>query len=377
MIVVERITPQRSPTLDRLSCLLPNTLTAYIHDNSVQQQWGFVPANHNHFFVNRDLTVSFAQILAVALRQLDVVVVMGYRGWFRQAVLLACRVSRTPVVLRSDTNQLSIDGESRKKRIARRAILKLLVPRGATAWTIGEQNERFWRDEIGIRRRVRIPYEVPVLPGWIPADSFRESRSSKPDSIHVLYVGRLSHEKRVIDLVRAFRELTGGRFSAWSLTICGDGPERPLLETAAALDPRIRFVGSVGFGDLHHCFQKADVLVLPSLMEAWGLVVNEALAFGLRVLSSDRVGSSFDLITPELGDVFPACDVEALRAALANCQIHLRQRPRYPLTDTALLMRGDLMTVSERRPRVHQLNLLRSFFRSGTLPNSGRSPGSR
>jgi glycosyltransferase involved in cell wall biosynthesis len=58
-------------------------------------------------------------------------------------------------------------------------------------------------------------------------------------------------------------------------------------------------------------------LVLPSLFEPFGLVVNEAMLCGLPVAVSDRVGARFDLVRPgENGYVFPAGDVEALAAIL-------------------------------------------------------------
>jgi glycosyltransferase involved in cell wall biosynthesis len=66
-------------------------------------------------------------------------------------------------------------------------------------------------------------------------------------------------------------------------------------------------------------YDAADVLVVPSLYEVWGLVVNEALAHGLPVIASDQVAAADHLITPGVtGEIFPAGDAAALRAAVAK-----------------------------------------------------------
>jgi len=65
----------------------------------------------------------------------------------------------------------------------------------------------------------------------------------------------------------------------------------------------------------------ADVLVLPSEFEPWGLVVNEALNFGLDVITSDQVGAAADLVRAEDGGhVVPVGNVTALTRAMQICQ---------------------------------------------------------
>ena len=64
-------------------------------------------------------------------------------------------------------------------------------------------------------------------------------------------------------------------------------------------------------------YAMADVFVLPSGAEPWGLVVNEAMCFGLPVIASDRVGAAADLVKPgSNGFVYPAGDVPALAQLL-------------------------------------------------------------
>jgi glycosyltransferase involved in cell wall biosynthesis len=62
----------------------------------------------------------------------------------------------------------------------------------------------------------------------------------------------------------------------------------------------------------------SDLFVLPSSVEPWGLVVNEAMNLGCAVAVSDQVGSGPDLVSSENGWVYRAGDVEALDAIISD-----------------------------------------------------------
>ena len=79
----------------------------------------------------------------------------------------------------------------------------------------------------------------------------------------------------------------------------------------------VRFAGFRNQSELPRFFQLADVFVLPSRHEPWGLIVNEAMASGCPVIVSTDVGCHADLITDGVeGCVFPVGDVPALTQAL-------------------------------------------------------------
>ena len=106
-----------------------------------------------------------------------------------------------------------------------------------------------------------------------------------------IFVGRLSPEKNVGNLIKAFSRIADD-VDGWGLLIVGAGPEQPALMAMTPEDLRARvvFVGGKGWREVPQYFAVADVLVLPSLSEPWGLVVNEALICGLPVLVSERCG---------------------------------------------------------------------------------------
>jgi glycosyltransferase involved in cell wall biosynthesis len=104
------------------------------------------------------------------------------------------------------------------------------------------------------------------------------------------------------------------------LIFAGDGPLRSSLEHKAkelGIAHRIRFLGFMNQSQLPSVYRAADLLVLPSYYEPFGLVVNEGMLCGLPVVVSDRVGAKFDLVRPgENGYVFPVGNVNALAGIL-------------------------------------------------------------
>ena len=117
---------------------------------------------------------------------------------------------------------------------------------------------------------------------------------------NLIYVGRLASEKNLIALLNAFAEATKTDTAGeWGLLFLGEGDQKTELQQRTQqlnLTDRVRFLPGCGWQDVPTYLALADALVLPSLSEPWGLVVNEAMACGLPVLVSDRCGCADDLV---------------------------------------------------------------------------------
>jgi glycosyltransferase involved in cell wall biosynthesis len=151
---------------------------------------------------------------------------------------------------------------------------------------------------------------TPVVPGRVG----RPRRPRVAGQTRFVFVGRLIESKGIGVLLEAFRSLDAGE-----LRIAGDGPLRGMVEKAAARDPRIRVFGHLSGDALADAYAQADVLVLPSLYEPWGLVVHEALAYGLPVIVTDQVGAGDDLVDSGVNGYVvsagsPYALIEAMRA---------------------------------------------------------------
>jgi len=115
---------------------------------------------------------------------------------------------------------------------------------------------------------------------------------------HLLYVGYLVPRKNIGRLVSIIEELSKTR-NDFVLDILGDGSEKPLLEKMVLekkLESRIIFHGFIQKKELPEYFAKGSCFLFQTGFDIWGLVLNEAMAAGVPVLSSVNAGATHDLI---------------------------------------------------------------------------------
>lgn len=138
-------------------------------------------------------------------------------------------------------------------------------------------------------------------------------------SRYFLFVGRLVREKGVFELLAAYAKLDGSLRRQIGLVFVGDGAaRRHLEEQASAISPgSIRFAGFAQREQLGTYYALADILVMPTYSDTWGLVVNEAMACGLPIALSRVAGCAADLVKENWnGLLVPPADVSSLSAAM-------------------------------------------------------------
>ena len=116
-----------------------------------------------------------------------------------------------------------------------------------------------------------------------------------------------------------------------ALIMLGEGPLKNAvsLELRHLLGSRLVMPGFVNQTELGRYFAASDAFILPSNYETWGLVVNEAMQFGLPVIVSDKVGCHPDLVMPgKTGHVFPYGDAQALSEIMLEFVEHPERAKR-------------------------------------------------
>ena len=168
-----------------------------------------------------------------------------------------------------------------------------------------------------------IPFSAAVS-GFAPDPSTTTGRASRRDgSFRLLFVGRLVERKGVHILIRALARVRE-RVDA-TLTVIGEGPEAAGLAAEAVrvgVDASVRFAGRVDETTLSEAYRASDLFILPAVLdrkgdtEGLGVVLLEALEFGLPVIASD-IGGIPDIVRHrETGLLVPPGDAAALAGAI-------------------------------------------------------------
>lgn len=184
--------------------------------------------------------------------------------------------------------------------------------------------------------QIKIAYDSSTSTTESKSINIRQKFNIPSNAKVILFFGRLISRKGCMILIDAVNPILE-RNNCY-LLIAGSGDQLQLLEKAAKNNKRIIFAGKVQPAFRSDFYKQSDVFVLPSLyekgvVEAWGLTINEALEFGLPVVTTDAVGAAYDLINSKNGIVVPnGCTIELreaietiLKSNLINNREEIRQ----------------------------------------------------
>ena len=236
----------------------------------------------------------------------DVLVIGGYAVFAEQAAIAYARARRVPYVLHTESQLLK--QRSAVKRTLKRVVLPPVVRNAAAGLAVGSSAARYLEHYGLPRDRIRIfPNTIDVADYRSTAEDARARDHS--GERYWLYAGRLVEDKGLTELITALRSL--GEHPP--LLVAGEGP----LANELAHESGVRLLGFRSTDELITLMARAELTIIPSRNEPWGVVVNEALASGSPVVVSDKVGAAEDLVVDGVnGRVFASGDVGALAHAL-------------------------------------------------------------
>ena len=220
----------------------------------------------------------------VAAFEPDAVFISGWADRAYMATAAGCRKKGIPVILGLDTQWTG----SLKQRLGCATARWWLHPAVSIIWTPGERQAQL-AGHLGYRG-ANCWYGVYSC-DW---DAFSKGHASEgPRLPSFLYVGRYVEEKGISDLISAYKAYRSKARHPWPLYCAGTGPLKPLLTGVDG-------VTDLGFIDPQHLpavmRRYGGVFVLPSRVEPWGVVLQEAAAAGCPLICADSSGAGVHLL---------------------------------------------------------------------------------
>jgi glycosyltransferase involved in cell wall biosynthesis len=258
----------------------------------------------------------------------DALWVHGYMRWHHWVAMTAAKRLGMKVLVRDEATPRS-RARGRLKQSLKRSFFAWLRQTADSFLTIGSLNGSYYRQHgIPDDRLFMMPYTVDNTFFQARAAEFATRREALRHSLGlergrpvILYSGKLTGRKRPDDLLKAYLQLcSGGRDQPLPyLLYVGDGERRGDLEAMAlaAGSRSVMFQGFRNQTEIAAFYDLCDVFVMPSALEPWGLVVNEAMNAGRAIIVSDQVGCGPDLLRDgENGFAFKAGNVADLSRVL-------------------------------------------------------------
>ena len=244
-------------------------------------------------------------------------------GWFNKSfwqAIFACWKSKTPIMVRGDSNLIS-HGGSFLKRMIKHPIYNWFIPKFNSYLVVGKYAKEYYL-HYGANEK-----HMFFTPHSVDNDFFTLNRETllgerndlrrrwdiPDDAVVFVLVGRLIPRKLPQDFIAAVEMASKANPKIWGL-IVGDGTlKKGLQEKSEKNNIQVKFTGFMNQGELPKAYAISDCLVNTSLSESWGLTINEAMASKLPILVSDTTGCMPDLLSAgETGYQFKCGDIKDL-----------------------------------------------------------------
>ncbi|MFN8348222.1 MAG: glycosyltransferase family 4 protein [Spirosomataceae bacterium] len=226
--------------------------------------------------------------------------VLNLTGWYDPAqwvLLFYAKLSGIKIVISNESNVRDYVRMGLKERF-KQALLAM-----ADGFFCFGKSSGDYLKKLGVESSQIFTEKAAVVDNSVILNRYRETVVQKETlkkqkgwaRYNFIFVGRLIAPKNLPLLIDAFAEISK-LTSDWGLIFLGEGEEKEELMQRAQTLTNVKFEAGVPWFEVADYMTLADVLVLPSYLEPWGLIVNEAMICGLPVLVSERAGCIEDLV---------------------------------------------------------------------------------
>jgi len=346
VILTEIISPYRIPVFNEISSSLGNCLLVlFLSETIKERKWRVdkeaikfnykvLPSlslrlRENDFPSFFNLTTFFA----LAGYSPDTIIIGGYQHPTFLLVMLYAKLRKKKLILwcestKADKRRQNKLIEAYKRWFIRNCSGYIVPGRASFEYLLG----------LGAS-----PEKIYIAPNSIDNDYFssageayrKEKDKSKkslgyPEKL-ILYVGRLIDKKGVLDLLKAFQEISRER-TGLGLLLVGEGEGEGRYKELCRRNnlKNVFFPGFVQQADLPAYYALGDIFVLPTHSDPWGLVLNEAMACGLPVITSSAAGAARDLVNEGInGYIYKAGETAELVSRLREILADEEKRRRF------------------------------------------------
>ena len=305
--------PYRIPIFERISKKV--NLTVYFTNlkkegkkltiKDENREWNLNPdykfkykvlTGHTLEFKGVSYDVNWSVMSEITLDKYDVVIVGGYSDFTSQMAFLLCKLRGIPIILWSGNTV----NDNNLFRTLTNPITKFLIRRSDAFIAYGTKAKEYLVSLGASPKKIFIAINLCNIDFF-----YEENERLKKDKLllkkelniktryNILFVGRLIEIKCIEYLIDAYKKLKEKREDV-GLIIVGDGPLREKLEKRCAGVNNIYFIKFVQPFQLPIYYCISDIFVLPSFFDRFGIVLSEAMASGLPIISTVKVGGSID-----------------------------------------------------------------------------------
>ena len=222
----------------------------------------------------------------------DIIWVHNIKNWYNLIIVILAKYKNKKVFIRNESNTLN---RSFFNNIFNLLFFKLFDNFIDAYLSIGTMNKKFYlKNNIKKNKIFNVPYVVDNNL-FLNKKKFQLTKK-----ITFLFAGKLIYRKGADLLLTAICELKKQKISLnnTKFIIIGDGVNKKRLIKFSKHNnlTNVQFLPFQNYKDLKTSYNKSDVFIIPSRTENWGLTINEAMAAGNAIISSEECGASYDLI---------------------------------------------------------------------------------
>jgi glycosyltransferase involved in cell wall biosynthesis len=311
-IITEIIAPYRIPVFNALAknqdidlhvlFLSENDPTLrqwQVYKEEIEFRYQVLPSWRRRF-AGYNILLNCGVSSALSLIQPDVIVCGGYNYLACWAAAYWARTRRIPFLLWTESTALDWRRSYGLIEFLKRRFLNL-----CSGYVVPGKSSHDYLAQLGVAED-RISVARNAVDNTLfssLAQSARQNALPLRSHYHLpgryfLFVGRFVKEKGIFDLLDAYAQLPAATSMSIALVLVGDGPDRrDLLARAAKVSSgTVRVLEFLQREDLAQIYALAEVLIFPTHSDPWGLVVNEAMACGLPLITTDVAGCAPDLV---------------------------------------------------------------------------------